>query len=175
MRDPVARYILGTDAFVSCCIDPHGLPWHWVWSDRSHINARGIVISTATVQLVQHRIRTIAGDPTQQERALTLKHGFETALKIFRDKRCVLPIRDDIASFADERLSHDIHYTRPDGSVVCIGALEKLVIATAICGFNSQSIWLTDFPQPRAFPKLAERCGLQYREFDWQERVLLKG
>ena len=146
-------------------MEPNSPPWKWVWTGNSHINARGIVISTATVQLVQHEVRALTADPLQEERALALKHGLEVVLAIFRDKKCVLPIRDDIAAFADQHLTQVISYLRPAGGIAQIGILEKIVIATAIRGFNDQPIWLIDYDQPYAFPKLDSQFGLAHKTF----------
>ncbi len=173
MKDPVARYLLGTDAFVSCCLYPKSDPYRWVW-EGGNINARGIVISTATVQQVHREIRATMARPGEQQRAAELRGGFENALRIFRDKRCILPIREDITSFVESRLGYDIVYVRPVGPPQRVGTLEKIVLATALCGVNNRGLWLVDYHQPYAFPSLQDVFGLSYETFQTSRALAIR-
>jgi hypothetical protein len=178
LRPVFPQFILGTDAFVSCCIHQGSAPFHWVWDRRSaNLHERGLVISAATIEQVNDRVRRIAASNRREDLddAKHLQNSIDKVATLFRQKGCILPITDELFVYAHVALDFSIPYRRRDGSVQSLGLLEKIVLATAIVGYRDQPLWLMDYEQPGAFPRLQHDHGLNVYEFPQRTQPQIQG
>jgi hypothetical protein len=168
LRQVFPQFILGTDAFISCCMHRDSAPYHWVWDRRSvNLNERGLVVSASTIEQVHDRVRRIAASNRREDldHAKHLQNSIDKVATLFRQKGCILPITDELFVYAHAALDFSIPYRRRDGSVQTLGLLEKIVLASAIVGFRDQPLWLMDYEQPEAFARLRHDHGLLVHEF----------
>ena len=171
--------LLGTDAFVSCCIHPESEPYRWVWDRHApNLHARGLVISAATVEQVYERGRSLALANRGQglDEAKRQQNSVDKVVALFRQKGCILPITHELLTYAREELNFTIAYRRFDGTTVTLALLEKVVLATAIVGYRARPIWLMDYDQPEAFALLSRDYQLHVKFFArshdrWMDRA----
>jgi hypothetical protein len=156
VRGAFAHYLLGTEAFLSVCLDPHSAPYGWLWHQGPRrLSHEGIVISAASTEMADARLKKLrdSGDRSQQDFADRCQERIDSVIALFRAESCVVPITDVYWRFARHQLPDDITYlSRVGGESVVIGVLEKVVLATAILGVD-QPMWLIDYEQ-KAFEVL---------------------
>jgi len=178
LRPVFPQFILGTDAFLSCCIHRDSAPYHWVWDRRStNLHERGLIVSAATIEQIYDRVRRIAASNRRQDLddAKHLQNSIDKVTTLFRQKGCILPITDELLVYTHAALDFSIPYRRRDGSVQTLGLLEKIVIATAIVGYRDQPLWLMDYEQPEAFSRLRHDHGLHVYEFPRRAEGRIEG
>jgi hypothetical protein len=169
MRDTFAHYLLGTEAFISVCLDPASDPYNWLWGRGPRRLAHdGIVISSATTEYVASRIERLRNSNQPGASLVADRHQerVHTVISKFRDENCIIPISDRYWHFARYHIDIDLKYKpREGGEPVSIGVLEKVVIATAIIGVH-QPMYLVDYDQPDAFRYLARTKQLEVGVFE---------
>jgi hypothetical protein len=178
VRPVYPQFILGTDAFISCCIHRGSAPYQWVWDPGvPNLHERGLVISAATIEQVHDYLRKLADSGRQEDLddAKHLQHGIDKVVTLFRQKGCILPITDALLVYVHTALDFSIEYRRRNGAVRALGLLEKIVIASAIVGYREQPLWLMDYEQPAAFARLRRDYGLHVHEFEHRQQNRIHG
>lgn len=150
MRDGFAHYLLGTEAFLSVCLEPESAPYAWLWHQGPRRLAHeGIVVSAASTEIADARLKKLRdqGNSVEQAYVDRYQEKIDTVTAVFRAENCIVPITDVYWRYARHELADEIRYQpRTGGDATPVGNLEKVVLATAILGVH-QPMWLIDYEQ----------------------------
>lgn len=159
-----ARQILGSQAFIEVVRSPSSDPAVWLLDPRrGGIAQSGVVISAATVQQALYRARVLGASPHARMRAEANRLGYEIerGVRMFSDARCILAIETDHVMLANRLTDEDLVYANDMGANNQVNILERIVIATAICGLEDRKLELLDYDQPGAFPILRSKYRIK--------------
>lgn len=159
-----ASQILGSQAFIDAVRFPSSYPGAWLLDPkRGGIAQSGIVISAASVQQALYRARVLGASPHARMRAEANRLGYEIdrGVRVFSEANCILAIEAEHVLLANRLMDEDLVYADERGIPHQVNILERIVMATAICGLEDRKLQLLDYDQPGAFPILHSKYNLK--------------
>jgi hypothetical protein len=126
-------YLLGTQIIIDVARGTDNPAARWLRGMDGVILNRDIKVSTMSWASIEIEFQSSLRTPGPRSSTLVVK---------YRTLKCVLPLSDEAVKIWVDHLQDNMDYADADGRMHRVGFEEKLILATAIAGFQDVPITL---------------------------------